>query len=78
MIDPDVAANTARRLAAKMVADQAEECIASLVGQFEGETLSVTGDGHGLVLVARGRAAERVLEFLLEGGISSAEKVYPT
>lgn len=62
MIDPRDAERTARRLAARLVADQQETCALSLMRQRDGEPVNFDG---GLVVVARGTAAAKILEYVL-------------
>ncbi len=67
MIAPDDVARAARRITAKMVADQGVPVMLSIVGLRSGadgaDGVEPT-DGYGVVLVARGEAADRILDLI--------------
>lgn len=75
MKHPDKVAACARRLAAKLIADQAAKIMVSVVSVSsvsdsvaEDMAAEVAGDDCTIVLVAEGWAARRVLKWLDEQG----------
>jgi hypothetical protein len=80
---PDDVAGAARRLAAKMVADQAVDIMYSFVGlSHEGQPtarelteLALTDPESALVIVAKGKAKLRILRWLCEVSRTAAAEV---
>ncbi len=74
-LNPDSVARAARRLAAKMVADQAEESMASFLGLHGDPSTALSRaleSGEAvMVIVARGRHVAHYLSCV--DGVSSAE-----
>lgn len=71
MLEPDRCGEAARRLAAKMVADQAVDVMVSIVGQSG--ALDLDAPTAGVVIVARGAAAHGLLALLTKRPPASIE-----
>lgn len=63
-MNPDEVARAARRISAKMVADQAIDIMLSVVGMAGDPEDPEPTERSAVVLVARDRAAARVLEWI--------------
>lgn len=64
MINPNEIATAARRLGAKMVADQATDIMLSMVGMTGDPEEPEPTERFAVVVVARGRDAVRVLNWI--------------
>lgn len=74
-MSPDDVGAAARRLAAKMVADQQVPVMLSFVGGLSGElTAEKLAEAEALVVVARGRGKDLLVRTLLKDGVISAER----
>lgn len=78
-MSPDDVATAARRLAAKMLADQAVPMMISIVGLTGDPSEPVLTDASALVLVARGDGIGRVQKWVDEatGGPAMVEVEHP-
>lgn len=76
---PDDVATAARRLAAKMIADQSVPMMLSIVGLTGDPSAPKLTSGSALVLVARGDAIRRVQKWVDEatGGPAMVEVEHP-
>lgn len=78
MIDPEQVAGAARRLGAKLVADQGEDLMMSFIGQSGSiEDFDLNAPNAAIVVVARGAAMVRLSGWLLKTPPKSMEMEAP-